>query len=116
MIYEVCKLCNETDFFQILYSNKITIVYCYSQNDFLLKPYSAGGGSSILIEVLELRYWNSLQRVGYSRLNIFDCPKMSCFEVIFQSRKEKKVTMTKIRLIWRLRYHRNVFTGQKLIY
>ena len=70
----------------------------------------------LLIAVLELRYWNNLQLVGYSPLNIFDCPKMISLEVIFQLWKEKKVTRTQVRLIRRLRSHRNAFTGQKLVY
>ncbi|GFX15302.1 hypothetical protein TNCV_3302321 [Trichonephila clavipes] len=41
---------------------------------------------------MELGYWNSLQLVGYSRLNVFQCPKMMSLEVILQFRKEEKVT------------------------
>lgn len=38
-----------------------------------------------LITVLELRYWNSFQLVGYGCFNILECPKMTSLKEILET-------------------------------
>lgn len=62
----------------------------------------------IIIAVVELWYWNSLQLVGYySHLNVFEFPRM----IIFKFWEEEKDTKTQVRRIRKLRCYVNVFTG-----
>lgn len=111
----VCKLRNENNLKKFFYSKRIAILHCHIRNTPFWSYTALEMFLPQLITVIELRYWNSLQLVSYSYSNVFDCVKMSSFEVIFQLRKEKKVTRTQGRWIRRLRSHRNVFTGQKLV-
>lgn len=43
----------------------------------------------MVIAVLELRYWISLQVVGYNRLNVFESPKMSPLRGFYNFGKRK---------------------------
>ena len=70
----------------------------------------------LLIALLELGYWNSLQLVSYSCLNVVQGPKVTSLVVNFQSQREKKVTRTQVGQIKRLRSHKDVLTGQKTFY
>ncbi|KAJ4428392.1 hypothetical protein ANN_24412 [Periplaneta americana] len=44
----------------------------------------------LLITVLELGYWNTLQLVGYGCLNVAQGSKTTSLEVCFQSREQEK--------------------------
>lgn len=54
--------------------------------------------------------------MGYSRLNVFDCPKMTFLGVNFRYREKGKVKRTQVRQMRWLRRNVNVFTSQKLVW
>ncbi|GFX56724.1 hypothetical protein TNCV_494721 [Trichonephila clavipes] len=67
-----------------------------------------------LIALVELRYWNSLQLVGYSRLDVFRCPKMMSLEGLSQVTKALDVRRLPAQLKTLKRVFReNVRTGYK---
>lgn len=112
--YKFCKLSHETDLFNLFIKIKL-------QSNIVFLKVTALGSHTVLetvlplpITMVKLWYWNSLELVGYNRLNVFQCPKMSFLEIILQFRENKKVGRTQVgRIDWRAT---GMFTDQKIVY